>query len=369
VAREISLFLESAAVDLAKQPASIFEALLAEFSRRYPAAVVKLPTKKQVASTIRELRSPSGRNISIIETPAEMETADGTPFLRRHWFGEVHGVYERLALWTSSTGLSVLRGEGHIFLDGTFRAAPPPFKQCVIIVAFDAATNLFIPCVWALLTSKSEYLYCCLLHELIVLLEYRWMPKLCTVDFEKGLINAVQHEFSQSKMVGCFFHFKQALFKRMRRMGLPKKEIAKCCELINILTIIPHDQLSLAIKFIRRHDVLRHNEWKGFWKYFDRTWTRRYPISLWNIHDQSDYELSGRTNNAVERYNRRLGDQFPNAHPTLGFFLQVIRKEEAYFSHLTEAIRKGSVKISTQIRDFERPKLPSNYLDFIKYLK
>jgi hypothetical protein len=37
---------------------------------------------------------------------------------------------------------------------------------------------------------------------------------------------------------------------------------------------------------------------------FEAAWVRRFPIELWNINSVPQKDLVGRTNNAIERYNR-----------------------------------------------------------------
>jgi hypothetical protein len=107
-------------------------------------------------------------------------------------------------------GMPILRMRSQIFVDATFRVTPEPFSQCLVIMSYDPLTNINLPCVWALMTSKSEYLYCEVLHVIFVTLQYHWKPAVIVVDFEKALLNSVRYEFSDSKIVGCFFHSRQA---------------------------------------------------------------------------------------------------------------------------------------------------------------
>ncbi|KAF1740598.1 hypothetical protein MXB_1337 [Myxobolus squamalis] len=65
-----------------------------------------------------------------------------------------------MLIWTTDEGLAVLRHQGPIFVDGTFRCVPAAFAQCIIIMAWDTVSQLFVPCVWVLVTGKSKYLYC-----------------------------------------------------------------------------------------------------------------------------------------------------------------------------------------------------------------
>ncbi|KAF0986330.1 hypothetical protein HZS_1431 [Henneguya salminicola] len=61
---------------------------------------------------------------------------------------------------------------GHTFIDGSFRRVPVPFTQCLIIMVHDIETELFIPAESCLLTGKNKQIYCNVLHEIIVLVEY-----------------------------------------------------------------------------------------------------------------------------------------------------------------------------------------------------
>ncbi|KAF1742051.1 hypothetical protein MXB_242 [Myxobolus squamalis] len=54
-------------------------------------------------------------------------------------------------------------------------------------MAYDVASQLFVPCVWALVTGKSEYFYCEFIHNVFILLNCNWMPRCCIIDFEIGI--------------------------------------------------------------------------------------------------------------------------------------------------------------------------------------
>ena len=58
------------------------------------------------------------------------------------------------------------------------------------------------------------------------------------VYFEKSLLNAVKYQFPNSKIVGCYFHFRQALQRKMTKLGVPKEVIsvslAKLTELVGV---------------------------------------------------------------------------------------------------------------------------------------
>ncbi|KAF0985351.1 hypothetical protein HZS_1266 [Henneguya salminicola] len=114
-------------------------------------------------------------------------------------------------IWAKNETVGLLRYNSPVFIDATFRSTPKGFSQCLVTMTFDLVIQTFVPCAYALMTGKLEHLYSVVLHEMIFLLEFKWMPKYITTDLEKGLIKAINYEFAESKIIGCYFHFKQAL--------------------------------------------------------------------------------------------------------------------------------------------------------------
>ncbi|KAF0989683.1 hypothetical protein HZS_7471 [Henneguya salminicola] len=86
--------------------------------------------------------------------------------------------------------------------------------------------------------------------------EYNWMPSVITVDFENSLISDVKHEFQQSRI-------------------------------LELLTLIPMNELSLGIKYIKIKTVNDHDAIL-FWTYFQNTWIEKYNPTLWSLSDVED---------------------------------------------------------------------------------
>lgn len=66
-------------------------------------------------------------------------------------------------------------------------------------------------------------------------------------------------------------------------------------------------------------------------------------MSTWNITalQEDDIDITNRTNNPLERYNRRINEAFPVAHPNLLQFVHVIRDEAKRYCQMIENIKKG----------------------------
>ncbi|KAF1743829.1 hypothetical protein MXB_5475 [Myxobolus squamalis] len=56
-------------------------------------------------------------------------------------------------------------------------------------MSYDPTICEIVPYAWILVIGKMEQIYCKVLYEIIVLLDYAWMPSFCVCDFEKTLIN------------------------------------------------------------------------------------------------------------------------------------------------------------------------------------
>ncbi|KAF0990407.1 hypothetical protein HZS_7352 [Henneguya salminicola] len=139
-------------------------------------------------------------------------------------------------------------------------------------MTFDRETQKYIPSCYAILTAKSEQLYCNLFHELM---EYTWMPSVITVDFENSLISAVKHEFQQSPILGCYFHLKQAIFRKLKKITQSSSLIKLILDYFELLTLIPINEISLDIESIKIKTINDHDTIL-FLAYFQKTWIKKY---------------------------------------------------------------------------------------------
>ncbi|KAF1740356.1 hypothetical protein MXB_602, partial [Myxobolus squamalis] len=51
----------------------------------------------------------------------------------------------------------------------------------------------FVPCAWALMSSKSAYLYCKILYMIVALPAYHFLPRVDVADFESALLEAIKY--------------------------------------------------------------------------------------------------------------------------------------------------------------------------------
>jgi hypothetical protein len=169
-----------------------------------------------------------------------------------------------------------------------------------------------------------------------------------TCDFEIGLINALQFHFRDSDIIGCEFHWKQAIRRKLLSFKIPADIISRLVDkngLLNILTEIPVTEIGKGIAYIRAtFDEGQYiQEFNNFWKYFTKTWMNTYDPKVWNVHrfivtqkttNKPSKILINRTNNPLERFNLTLGTSFSKfGHPRMPDFVTTIKLlSEKYYA-------------------------------------
>jgi hypothetical protein len=231
-------------------------------------------------------------------------------------------------------------------------------------------THLYLPIFYILLQSKSFATYCKAIELVAQACNEEWNPETVTCDFEIALIEALHRQFPSAHQVLCYFHWKQALRKKLNTLNISqllKTQLAGPSGLLEILTLIPISEihLGLIVKLLVESSqlVFKGIRWirsqidesgsqagfKVFWNYFSGTWMKRFPPHLWNIarhlgstltEEVDRVALTSRTNNALERYNQTLGNLFPN-RPTVPDFAQQIAAQAQSLLEDIELINNG----------------------------
>lgn len=68
------------------------------------------------------------------------------------------------------------------------------------------------------------------------------------IDFETGLINALRQEFPGAQIRGCYFHFCQAIFRKVQALGLhvtyrENEEIRQQVRMLMAIAFLPDEMV------------------------------------------------------------------------------------------------------------------------------
>ena len=127
-------------------------------------------------------------------------------------------------------------------------------------------------------------------------------PRRVITDFELAASNSFRKIFSTTEVEGCFFHFAQAIWRKIQDRGLAvlyKKndEIRKVVKCLVALALIPSEDVHLAFcKILER--LPPDTPLMPFLEYYETTWLgasgrlrRRtkplFDLQLWNQYEKA----------------------------------------------------------------------------------
>lgn len=344
-------------------PASvIWQAVRTRFYPDDGEGIVQGLNEQQVLSRVYRVRRRSyGGDVHgmIEQPPLSLVSGSDLPFFQFHFItpnADPTRPPNRIIGWAHPTLVNLLRYHSvSLFIDGTFRCVPRKFAQCIVIMVHDRASGLFVPVFYILTTARTGDTYWDLLHLVVQATDQQLAPADVICDFEAGLIGAITSQFPDSNVIGCLFHLKQAVQRRMKKLRIPAPEIsiAMTKGVFDMLTVINPDQIvSHGLHWVRKTIKTKCEgagiayskaKWKSFWVYFTRTWVDTFEPALWNVFGL-DNHLVARTNNPLERFNRELNTAFQSPHPSLPVFVAKINEMSASYVQRLADVPRGRTR-------------------------
>lgn len=261
---------EKAAKDLAinnyeLSPKKIWLLINKEQNSKYKEQNIKIikPRMKNIIALVKANRKSNEPKIKLNflknSDIIKMSNEDQRLFLRFNFDYEIpvgikKGKLANLILFSHPDFTPMLKGDGiSIFIDGTFRCVPHPYRQLLIFMLFEDETSMYIPIIYCLIQDNSSWTYWHVIHLVIVLSDTKLNPKTITCDFEKALLKSCSEQFPDAYIVGCLFHFKQALRRQMIKIKIKKKEIHLAMKkgMIDSLTKVKEKKIYLQIEKLR----------------------------------------------------------------------------------------------------------------------
>ncbi len=233
---------------------------------------------------------------------------------RKTWKGERYLVHQDpqwgLLIYMSPKSAIALQKCDDLYVDGTFSVCPKPFKQ--ILTIHGMYKDRVIPFVFGILQSKDTALYREMLSQVarhVHLISGRpFNPTRFICDFEMSLRNAIEAEFPNASVKGCYFHYCQSIWRNVQKHGLTssyrrnrsvRKIIKKIMSLGYIPTAIVRNTFNLihASRSVARL-CAQVPGLRDFIMYFERNYIQgAFQPHTWNVFAR---DVNLRTNNHVE---------------------------------------------------------------------
>ena len=236
--------------------------------------------------------------------------------------------------------------------DGTFRTAPAlsagNFYQILIILAM--YKGHLLPVCKVLMTGKTRLIYDSAFKRVKELLPDSVNPTLIMSDYEKALMGSARATWPAAKVVGCWFHFSQNIFKRMSKLGLiwqfkSNDTFYAWLKMVMALPLLPTDRIA-AMWTELKSDSLGNvplAKLRKLKNYIEKTWIIQ-RIDVLSVHGEE-----ARTNNGAECYNGRWNRRVQVKHPN---FWTLCEKIHEAFSD----IEKDMCRLDLGLKISERRK-------------
>jgi MULE transposase domain len=122
-------------------------------------------------------------------------------------------------IFATNKQLELLQSATEIYFDATFKVVPNIYYQLFTI--FVTFADGSFPVIFALMSRKTQSLYVAVFAK-VKKLAPQFTPSAAMADFEEASVSGFKHVFGSVNVSGCWFHFAQAIIKRVNKIGLKK---------------------------------------------------------------------------------------------------------------------------------------------------
>ncbi|XP_048512309.1 uncharacterized protein LOC125501167 [Athalia rosae] len=220
-------------------------------------------------------------------------------------------------MFASERMLRRLGNSAEIYVDGTFKVVPnsPPIAQLYTIHMRVMDTGL--AAVFVLCSAKTRALYTAIFRKILELApEIEQNLRFAMGDYERAAMSALREVFPGASLHGCWFHFKQALLRRWRYLGLNAAP-TRILGMAMALPLVPSERFEEGLNLLARladHDAIEHPNVLQFLSYIRRQWG---PLAdIVSVHG-----CPIRTNNLVESFHNEARRKLGGLHPNIWKFI------------------------------------------------
>jgi len=133
-------------------------------------------------------------------------------------------------------------------------------------------------------------------------------PMCAMADFEEASVTGFQHVYPDAGIVGCWFHYAQAIIKRPNKIGLREAygsdaDVQNVVQCLMSLPLLPPEEIVSTIADVEANVVVdssHENQLRKLIRYVNRQWINKRSVGPERF---SVRENQSRTNNVLESYH------------------------------------------------------------------
>lgn len=175
------------------------------------------------------------------------------------------------------------------FTDITYHCIPPTVRRykLIILSGFNLKDKKTHICAYGLIPDEKFETIKKFFFELKN--NYKFNPKIITTDYSKSITKAIYENFPECLMIKCFFHWMQALWKKLKEMGYTQKNnISNTKEFIFNLKLMAFLDSKVLKKFYKLIVEEYGNKYEKFLQYFKKQWINEKKLGkytpVWNYY-------------------------------------------------------------------------------------
>ncbi|XP_069473145.1 uncharacterized protein [Ambystoma mexicanum] len=344
-----------------------------------------LPSTERIKRTINKTRQKIGRtsgcpnNYKALDIEAEMQkTYKGDDFILH----DNKSDSDRLIILGTTENLNVLR-QGTIWhVNDADRTCPAPFKQLYTLHVY--CHDRLTPLVFCLLQNTTKHTYDAIFNFIRETVQPH-TPQKMLMDFEIQAINSAREVFNKIEIEGCYVHFKQSIWRKMKKAKLQSQygrdaELQHNVKVLCALAFVPKDDVEKHYEEVLEQPFFKNNELRlqPFLDLFEDTWLGRVEhqgqrrpakcaLEYWNCFD-SIISGEAKTNNAVEGWHNSFGQSFGARQPTMWKFINILKKEQEYQELLrVQALNGKTLKKTSKHSEMLQERLKARVEQYGKY--
>ena len=226
-------------------------------------------------------------------------------------------------IFASDRQIELLQSAKQIYFDATFKVVPSIYYQLFTI--FVPVADVSFPVFFALMSRKTRAMYVAVFEQVKVLAP-NFTPQSVMADFEEASVSGFQHVFGPLNVSGCWFHFAQAIVKRVNKLGLKAEyprnaDVKDTVHCLLGLPLLPANEIVSAVDDVKNAlnaSSLFADKLKLLIEYVLSQWIRKQSIGPERLTVRDNVS---RTNNVLESYHSALRRRIQVSHPNLFTFL------------------------------------------------
>ncbi|XP_066600034.1 uncharacterized protein [Prorops nasuta] len=214
--------------------------------------------------------------------------------------------------------LEMMKETVHFSLDATYYSRPNLKDAYQLLTIMGKFNNKFVPCVWVLMTNKTEESYLEVFKFVKKSIMKDFHVQSFMADYELALQNAVHIVYPYCTIKGCFFHYVHnvrkyakmlCIFKALKNTKIETriKGVILLRKILN-LPLLPSFSMKLGYAIIKdsfnaNEDLAAIHLLKKLFKYVENFWLNKVDTNVLSV-----FKTEVRTNNNQERYHRSLNN-------------------------------------------------------------